>query len=995
MNSDANLLSEVFALTGGALDSATFPFPNLSQLFDGMVFTRLQRMSRFWVTLPGEPALPLQRCAEDFVCGLHAQGGPWAFLLHGLQSRIECWFGSSLRGLDRASLHAHLTGAFPDIRFNPSIAPERAGIDRMRHAVVLAGVTGVKDDGDSQSPTDQLEKLCRGLYGMNWLYATYAEPMTPAEIACSINDTSRQIREVHDTRLLKASATGDSDRVARRYVELLEAKLARLEIGRGMGMWRTQVMFLTDSAAGLGRARALLQSAFASGKASPMPMRVRPCSGDGSRPTFSEPMHSLELAKLARPLGEEFSGYELVEYVRFGAAVNQVNEIDAVSIGPIIDRGAGTGNTLCVRTDDLTRHGLIAGVTGSGKTNTCFGILDQLWNAGRGIPFLVIESAKSEYRALLHQKRFKGLRVFTIGDETVSPLRINPFEVPAGVLVQTHIDYVKSLFAAAFVLFQPTPYVLERSIQEIYEDRGWDLARNINRRGDNSPRCFPTLSDLAAKIAVVVDRLGYDAQLTMDVKAGLLARIDQLRLGGGKGLMFGGRCSTDFAELLRAPCIIELKQIVSDDEKAFLMGLLLIRLYEHYEARSDGAKGKLIHLTLIEEAHRLLRNVSTEQGGEVSANPKGRAIEVFTNILSEIRAFGEGILMAEQIPLKLTPDAIKNTNLKIIHRLVAEDDRRAVGNAMNLGEPQVRALATLVCGEAVVGMEGIQKPVLVRVPLSAGKDEGGHVGPGEVRQAMSEYRAENAGCLLPYPACSECQASKAGSNCGRRTGERAGAQARVAFARLFNAMRLNKVAVVDAFAAFTEAVRHNRLDQDSTAYCLFVELAESDVERRGEFAAWRHDDVERFILLACAVIATLSRELGMSARTAVEKACAKDLLAFGNLGKRLHKVGPLPFPGCHSCIEPCHYRFDMQSMRHPLDSDDFRDIFINPDIEDAALARICWEVSAQCFSASDLRSRRGGAFCFAVQQYSELGLSRQRQEEMSRQIAATLAQFSS
>ena len=360
-------------------------------------------------------------------------------------------------------------------------------------------------------------------------------------------------------------------------------------------------------------------------------------------------------------------------------------------------------------------------MTGSGKTNTCFGILEQVWDGGRGVPFLVVESAKAEYRNLAHLPGMEGLKVFTIGDETASPLRINPFEVPPGILVQTHIDYLKSLFSAAFVLYPPMPYVLEQGLREVYCDRGWDLARNVNRRGSVSPRRFPTLSDLVAKVRDVVDRMGYDERISMDVKAGLVARLDQLRSGGGKGPMLDTRSSIPAAILFGSPCVLELKQLVDDDEKAFVIGLMLIRLYEYYEGgegRSTPSKGGLRHVTLIEEAHRLLRNVSTEQGGEVAANPKGRAIEVFANILSEIRAYGEGFVIAEQVPVKLVPDALKNTNLKLVHRLVADDDRKAVGGTMNLTESQTRHLMTLGRGQAVAYAEGMRKSVLVTVPLS-------------------------------------------------------------------------------------------------------------------------------------------------------------------------------------------------------------------------------------------------------------------------------------
>jgi len=206
-----------------------------------------------------------------------------------------------------------------------------------------------------------------------------------------------------------------------------------------------------------------------------------------------------------------------------------------------------------------------------------------------------------------------------------------------------------------------------------------------------------------------------------------LARINQLRSGGGKGLMLASSVGIESSVLFGAPCILELKQIVSDDEKAFIIGLLLIRLYENYEGSSEAYAGRLRHVTLIEEAHRLLRNVSTEQGGEVTANPRGRAIEVFANILSEIRAYGEGFLIAEQIPVKLAPDAIKNTNLKIVHRLVAEDDRKALGSTMNLTESQTRYLSVLRSGEAVAFTEGMRKPVLLSISLSSLKANGRHI----------------------------------------------------------------------------------------------------------------------------------------------------------------------------------------------------------------------------------------------------------------------------
>ncbi len=249
-------------------------------------------------------------------------------------------------------------------------------------------------------------------------------------------------------------------------------------------------------------------------------------------------------------------------------------------------------------------------------------------------------------------------------------------------------------------------------------------AMNTNHRGSNTSMAYPTLTDLHTKVAVVVHRMGYDQRLTMDITAGLQARINQLRIGGGKGRMLDTRRSLPLDDLFMLPCLLELKQIVSDDEKAFLMGLIMIRLLEYLELhQSANPPNGLRHVLLIEEAHRLLRNVSAQTGDDI-ANPRGRAVEVFANILAEVRAFGEGIVILEQIPIKLAPDAVKNTNLKIVHRIVARDDREVLGAAMQADLQQSAYFGVLGSGEAIVFSEGMNSPALVSIPLSTTKGQG-------------------------------------------------------------------------------------------------------------------------------------------------------------------------------------------------------------------------------------------------------------------------------
>ena len=311
------------------------------------------------------------------------------------------------------------------------------------------------------------------------------------------------------------------------------------------------------------------------------------------------PLNSAEVSILACPPREQYSGYEVLEHARFGVESPDAGNTRVVRIGRVYDRGVPTGNLLSIPLDDLSKHAIIVGVPGSGKTNTCFGLLAQI--AQQGIPFLVIEPAKSEYRQLIDDPNFKVKpTVITVGLEKVAPLRLNPFEVPAGIPVQSHIGYLKSLFSAAFVLYPPMPYVLDLAIQEVYEDRGWNLVRDQNMRagGYTGPRLFPTLDDVADKVRVVIDRMNYDERIRMDVTAGLIARLDQLRSGGGNGPMLNTRHSISSEELFGRPTILELKEIVNDDEKAFLMGLILIRIYEHPGKHRRCSRGRMAGCTM-------------------------------------------------------------------------------------------------------------------------------------------------------------------------------------------------------------------------------------------------------------------------------------------------------------------------------------------------------------------------------------------------------------
>jgi hypothetical protein len=383
-----------------------------------------------------------------------------------------------------------------------------------------------------------------------------------------------------------------------------------------------------------------------------------------------------------------------------------------MDIGTVMDAGKRTANWFSIPLTDLARHALVVGASGSGKTNTCQHLLLQLWNEYH-TPWLVIEpSMKSEYRRLLRSNLADDLRIFTLGDESGVPFRLNPLEVMPGIHVQTQIDGLLSLFGAAFGWVSPMPEVLSLAVHRLYANHGWDLVYGTHPKGHECD-VQPVLSDLLHLIPSFVEELGYNAEISSTLRAGLITRLSSITTGG-KGRMLNCRVSVLFDELLAKPAILELSAIGNDEEKAFILGAILMRLAHHRQS-AGLADGRLQHVLLIEEAHRLLAAAPPHSVSDM-ANPRAKAVETFCNLLAEVRAYGQGVIAAEQIPSKLVPDLLKNVNLKIVHRLPAQEDRNLVGGTMNLAPAHERFLATLPVGQAVVFAEGRELACHVAIP---------------------------------------------------------------------------------------------------------------------------------------------------------------------------------------------------------------------------------------------------------------------------------------
>lgn len=362
--------------------------------------------------------------------------------------------------------------------------------------------------------------------------------------------------------------------------------------------------------------------------------------------------------------------------------------------------------------DSLTSHTFVTGSTGAGKTNTVCRILDQALD--QQIEFLVIEPAKGEYKDVYGG--CEDVNVFGTNPEFTPLLRINPFSFPSGIHVLEHLDRLVEIFNVCWPMYAAMPAVLKDAVARSYEDCGWDLAASDNPYGAD---LFPCFADVARNVREILDSSEYDAENKGAYKGSLLTRLNSLT-NGLNGMMLSSN-EVDASVLFDANTVIDLSRIGSAETKSLLMGLLVLKLQEHRMAEKKGMNQPLRHLTVLEEAHNLLKRSSSSQGSE-SGGLTGKSVEMISNAIAEMRTYGEGFIIADQAPGLLDMAAIRNTNTKIIHRLPDLSDRELAGRAANLNDQQIVELARLPKGVAAIYQNDWVEPVLCKI-AKAGEGE--------------------------------------------------------------------------------------------------------------------------------------------------------------------------------------------------------------------------------------------------------------------------------
>ena len=720
-----------------------------------MQFFKVNGITRFWEE---EQDFREEALVGDILNSCARHGIPFAFAVVGSEDGISVYVGTMK--ILREGLKASYESVFPGIDID-LISDNPLRTSPREFGGMFTGIP--TDKRGAEKKGFQIENICRGMQGRRFTYVVLASGISNIAVTFGhdrileeMEVTFSQINQTVSGGAQGNLSTQKQDFNSKNYFENLEVLEQMMKTGTARGMWRVNGYYAADNQMDANRLGNIIRGSFSGEESKPEPFRVIAYNsirdvipntyfmadlvdhpeihplGRWQRPELPTPitlfvykfqtiLNSDQLATICQLPTKEFPGYYIDEYVEFDVS-NRVRQSirQPVPIGEICVASRKDQNTsrnaYVMEKDDFTRHALIIGITGGGKTNTSKSILNTLWNAEKAserVPFLVIESAKREYWELRNLKGFEDLLVFTLGAEasaTSVRYRINPFETNPNISLQTHIDYLLSTFKAAFDLYPPMPYILEKAVYEVYSDRGWDIVENINRYGLTE---YPTLSDLYNKIDVIVDQLGYHQEVQSNVKAALQARVYSLMIGG-KGAMLNTPKSVPIEELLHRPVVMELEDLGDDETKSFVIGILLVQLYEYRKAQMTKGSKRLSHILMVEEAHRLLKNVS--ESGE-GGNTRAKSVEFFCNLLAEIRTFGQGIIIADQIPTKLAPDTIKNTNLKIVHRTVAQEDRETIGRAMNMSQAQIEYLSSLRRGYAAVYAEGDNRPKCVKLPL--------------------------------------------------------------------------------------------------------------------------------------------------------------------------------------------------------------------------------------------------------------------------------------
>lgn len=290
-------------------------------------------------------------------------------------------------------------------------------------------------------------------------------------------------------------------------------------------------------------------------------------------------------------------GLPVVEHAAFAQEVisRKKNTDSGILLGEVYHLGQKTGTEVRLDVNSLTMHTFVTGSTGSGKSNAVYHLLSEAQQ--KDVSFLVVEPAKGEYRRV-----FPLVRCFGTNPQLGEMLRINPFAFPQGIHVLEHIDRIVEIFNVCWPMYAAMPAVLKDSIERAYVSAGWDMELSENTE---VPGLFPTFADVLRELKETIHSSDYSADTKGDYIGSLSTRLKSLT-NGINGCIFVSD-EMPMANLFDKNAIIDLSRVGSMETKSLIMGLVVLKLQEYRMANATGMNRALRHITVLEEAHNLLK----------------------------------------------------------------------------------------------------------------------------------------------------------------------------------------------------------------------------------------------------------------------------------------------------------------------------------------------------------------------------------------------------
>ena len=515
----------------------------------------------------------------------------------------------------------------------------------------------------------------------------------------------------------------------------VDQQLERVEEARRYGAWNTAAYFIAEDSASSASLASLFLGLMRGNNSNSEDFALTTWKGENSRKVLpwlanlSHPRLNLDVSKQLNIAyltpatlvsGKEMaiqlslprrstSTVSVVETQAFGRRIQNVNDVieaaqRTVDLGVVRHLFQNLTQKVELDLDILASHVFVSGSTGSGKSNTVYQLLNQAMK--HDVPFMVIEPAKGEYKHVLGHR--DDVLVLGTNPKQAQLLKINPFKFPDGIHVLEHIDRLVEIFNVCWPMYAAMPAVLKDAMLTAYQQAGWDLDTSENYIADD---LFPNFIDLLKTLEQVIEHSAFSQEVKSNYIGSLVTRVKSLT-NGLNGQIFSSH-EIDNTQLFDQNVIIDLSRVGSQETKSLIMGILVMRLSE-YRMSYSGMNQPLKHITVLEEAHNILKCTSTEQSSE-GANVAGKAVEMLSNAIAEMRTFGEGFIIADQSPTAVDISAIKNTNTKIIMRLPEENDRILAGKASGVKDEQIDELAKLPKGVAIVYQNDWLEPVLCKV----------------------------------------------------------------------------------------------------------------------------------------------------------------------------------------------------------------------------------------------------------------------------------------